>query len=69
MKLFHRHKFAPEKWKLLSEVQVVIRPKPTDPLTGLPQSTEPFPVGKQRVYSNTCTSCGDLVFRRIQEIE
>ena len=69
MKWFHRHKFDPEKWKLISAVEVVRRPRQTDVLTGMLQSTEPYSVGKRRLYSNTCTECGDLVFRRVQEIE
>ena len=69
MKLFHRHTFDPDKWKLVSEVQTLRRPRPLDELTGVPQSTEPYPVGTQRVFSNTCKECGDLAFRRVKEIE
>jgi hypothetical protein len=68
MNIFHRHNFDPEKWKLISKVQMQRRPRPFDALTGVPQSTEPFPVGAQLVYSNTCTQCGDIVFRRVSEI-
>jgi hypothetical protein len=68
MRLFHRHTFDHEKWKLISIVEVMKRPGPLDPLYGVPQSTTPFPVGKQRVFSNTCKGCGDLVFRRVSEI-
>lgn len=60
VRLFHRHQFDPEKWKLVSAVEVMRRP--------VPQSTEAFHVGKHRVYSNTCKDCGDLVFRRVEEI-
>jgi len=69
MRLFHRHKFDPEKWKLVSSVGVMRIPRPLDPLYGVPQSTEPYPIGKQSVYSNTCKECGDLVFRRVKEID
>ena len=69
MRLFHRHKVDPEKWKLVSAVETMRTPRPLDELTGMPQSTLPVPRGKQIVYSNTCTDCGDLIFRRVKEIE
>jgi hypothetical protein len=69
VRFFHRHTFDPDKWKLVSEVGVMRRPKPLDELYGVPQDTTPYPVGNQRVYSNTCKGCGDLAFRRVKEIE
>jgi hypothetical protein len=69
MRLFHWHKFDPEKWKLVSSVGVMRIPPPLDLITGVPQDTTPYPVGDQRVYSNTCKDCGDLVFRRVREID
>lgn len=69
MSLFHRHKFGPEKWKQISSVSVRRIPAPLDPVFGVPQSTEPYAAGKIFVFSNTCTQCGDIVFRHVKEIE
>ena len=69
MRLSHWHEFDPKAWKLVSRVQVSCRPHPLDPLTGVPQDTTPYPKGAIIVFSNTCTECGDLIFRRVKEIE
>ena len=63
MKLFHRHSFDPEKWKIVSEVRV----GKTMYAAGVATGT--LPIGVERVWSNTCKECGDLVFRRAKELE
>jgi len=49
---FHRHEFDPEKWKLIQESSVssVWNPEAVHYYVYL--------------YSNTCTKCGELVFRK-----
>ena len=50
----HRHTFAPEKWIVVSDIGTVREERDT---------------GNERVYSNACLTCGDLVFRRVKELE
>ncbi len=63
MKLFHRHTFDPEKWKLVSETHTARTVYLKGVITGS------LPNGVERVWSNTCKECGDLVFRRVKEME
>ena len=60
MKLFHRHTFDPSGWKQVSVVSVVEH----DII-----SYKEYQRGEVFLYSNTCKECGDLVFRRVREIE
>jgi len=65
MKFFHRHTFDPEKWALVSKVERNAY---------LFESIDKPPIGSVRkghelVFSNTCTSCGDIAFRRVREME
>jgi hypothetical protein len=60
MNIFHRHTFDPEKWELVSECSIIR----TDRVT-----FRSYDVGITRVYKNTCKDCGDLVFRRVNEVE
>lgn len=53
MNLFHLHKFDPEKWKLVQQAEVSMR------------WTKDIHTIKF-LYSNTCTKCGDLVFKTSQ---
>lgn len=64
MNLFHRHKFDPEKWKQISKVPVSSQ----STLHGVGIG-EVRNLGYETVFSNTCTTCGDLVFRRVTEVE
>jgi len=57
---FHRHRFDGSRWQLVSSVEVVAK---------APWEFQVRDLGKQRVFSNTCLDCGDLVFRRTQEVE
>ena len=63
MKLWHRHTFDPLAWKLVSTVHVG-REKC---IGGIVVDT--MSIGSERVWSNTCKDCGDLIFRRSKEIE
>lgn len=63
MKLSHRHTFDPEKWKLVSETDVA------KTLYAAGVAVGSLPLGIERVWSNTCKECGDLVFRRVKDIE
>ncbi len=65
MKLFHRHEFDPKLWTEVSRTKIARQIMTS---YGLP-SGEFRTAGSEIVYSNTCTSCGDLVFRRVKEIE
>lgn len=58
------HKFDPEKWKEISCVPI----RAVSDYDGEPLK-QPRSLGMQRVFSNTCTKCGDLIFRRVTEIE
>jgi hypothetical protein len=59
----HRHRFD-GNWKEVSRIDVLRR------VTSFGASIEePRYVGQQVVYSNTCTECGDLCFRRFNQIE
>jgi hypothetical protein len=64
MNIFHRHKFDPEKWEIVSGTplakQLISMGVPVGPV---------IQMGLQRVYKNSCLDCGDLVFRRTTEIE
>ena len=61
MNFFHRHKFDPEKWKLISEV-------PTERIVQIGYMDTLVPSGKTFTYTNTCTACGDIVFRTKRDI-
>ena len=56
MKWFHRHKFDPEKWKLLTHLSL------TDKFW-FPDGTI---VGHEFHYINTCLTCGELVFKKLE---
>jgi hypothetical protein len=61
IRLLHwRHRFYAEQWKLVSATRVGAH---------YLFDSEISDIGVQRVYSNTCIVCGDLVFRRVKEIE
>lgn len=64
MNIFHHHKFDPEKWKLISQEPVA---KQLISM-GVPMGPD-IQMGLQRVYGNACLECGDLIFRRVTEIE
>lgn len=64
MTCIFRHKFDPEKWKEISSRSAAQTIYHLGRIVGVPLS-----LGNERVFSNTCTKCGDLVFRRVVEIE
>ena len=64
MMLFHCHKFDPEKWKLISKVGVMKRIFTKGTL-----QSQDLAQAKEHVYRNTCLDCGDLIFRRVREME
>ncbi len=62
--MFHLHKFDPDMWKQISSIPVARSVILRGVRTG-----EQLPMGNERVFSNTCLKCGDLVFRRVVEVE
>ncbi len=63
MNWFHRHTFDPAKWEEISRVHVQEQLF----LMGVGRGA-PLDKGQQIVYKNTCKGCGELVFRRVNQI-
>jgi hypothetical protein len=51
------HKYNPEKWDLIGEAEVY------------KSDASKRPISVFRKYSNTCTKCGDIVFRDAKLIQ
>ena len=65
MKWLHLfHTFDPAKWQQISCTPVV-RSLYVDNAKG----RETVPLGNEHVFSNTCQECGDLIFRRVTDID
>lgn len=52
MNIFHTHKFDGQKWAPVKESELISRAL--------------VPVSPLAVFRNTCTECGDLVFRTVR---
>ena len=52
---FHRHEFDPDKWVLIEHYNLYSR---------LSRSSDPY--ASVRLFSNTCKTCGDLVFNEVK---
>ena len=55
MNWFHRHEFDPEKWNLVEHYNVY---------NAWGDKSNPY--ASVRLYSNTCKTCGDLIFNEIK---
>jgi hypothetical protein len=64
MNLFHRHKFDPLKWELLSTVSVSV----TTFICGV-KVGDVLASGDELTYKNVCLKCGDLVFRTVRTMQ
>ena len=65
MKWFgHMHTFDGAKWEKVSEVDAMWQTTSY----GVPVG-KPWMAGKQLVFKNVCLTCGDLHFRRVEELE
>lgn len=64
MNWFHRHTFDPAKWEEISRADVQTQLF----LMGVARGS-PLNIGQEIVYKNTCKECGELVFRRVNQIE
>ena len=65
MKTFwHICTFDGARWEKVSEVEVIGQRVSYGVAMG-----DSFPVGKEMVFKNVCLKCGDLHFRRVQELE
>lgn len=53
---FHRHEFDPEKWELIQRIT----------LTNEWATGDDRAVGHLTIYSNTCKTCGKLVFEKLK---
>jgi hypothetical protein len=60
---FHRHRFDAEKWEKISAVDIAARATAGGVVVG-----EWYGAGSVVTYKNTCTVCGDLVFRRVRTV-
>lgn len=54
--LFHRHSYNPYKWDLIDTMKTYG--------DSWGQMTD-FPTSIHSTYSNTCLTCGDIVFKRV----
>ena len=64
MNLFHRHKFDPLKWELLSTVPIGTATF----LCGV-KVGDTVGMGDELTYKNVCLTCGDLVFRHVRTMQ